>query len=291
MEHQLWKSIVALLVTLGNKPPSARFDFSDERIVQVFYWAVIHDRPISWASSRKNWPIHLRRQRVPSNSTMSRRLRTAPVRKLLDALEQRVVAPKKPGLFWVIDGKPLVIGGASHDRQAGFGRAVRGKARGYKIHAIVGREGIAAWRVAPMNMDERVMAARLVRSTTIQGYLVADSNYDSNPLHDVCDQLDELQLITPRRFGKSHGLGHHYHSPSRLRSIERTENPFPEFANQLLHDRDLIERSYGNLVNWGGGLTTLPPWVRTHRRVHRWAQAKLVLSTLRHPPDIKTCVA
>ena len=146
MEHQLWKSIVALLATLGNKPPSARFDFSDERIVQVFYWAVIHDRPISWACSRKNWPIHLRRQRVPSNSTMSRRLRTAPVRKLLDALEQRVVAPKKPGLFWVIDGKPLVIGGASHDRQAGFGRAVRGKARGYKIHAIVGREGIAAWR-------------------------------------------------------------------------------------------------------------------------------------------------
>jgi hypothetical protein len=291
MEHQLWKSIVAVLVTLDKKPMSTHFDYSDERIVQIYYWAAIHDRPTTWACRRGNWPVHLRRRPLPSDSTMSNRLRSPSVVALLAALERRVIAPKEPGLFWVIDGKPLTIGGCSKDRQAGYGRAAAGKAKGYKLHAIIGAAGIAAWRIAPMNKDERVMAARLLRSMPIQGYLIADSNYDSNPLHELCDQLGELQLITRRRYGSDHGLGHHRHSPSRLRSIERTENPFPAFANQLLRDRSTIEREFGNLVNWGGGLTTLPAWVRTHHRVHRWVQAKLVLVALKRSSESTTCAA
>jgi hypothetical protein len=50
---------------------------------------------------------------------------------------------------------------------------------------------------------------------------------------------------------------------------------------QLLQDRAAIERYFGNATNWGGGLTHLPAWVRTHRRVHRWVQAKLTLSQLK----------
>src|SRR5690242_7848308 len=110
---------------------------------------------------------------------MSRRLRRPPVRALLAALEERVVRPTAPGLYWMVDGKPLPVGGCSKDRQAGYGRAAGGKAKGYKVHAIVGGGGaVAAWRLAPMNKDERVMAARLLRGRpAIQGYLVADSNY------------------------------------------------------------------------------------------------------------------
>jgi len=111
MEHQLWKSIVALLLELDKGPFSPWADFSDVAIVRVWYWAVIHDRPVSWACQRRNWPVALRRQLLPSNSTMSRRLRSASVRKLLAAIEHRVVRPQKPGLFWMIDGKPLPIGG------------------------------------------------------------------------------------------------------------------------------------------------------------------------------------
>src|SRR4029450_8913452 len=66
MEHQLWKDIVAVLATLDKRRMTTDFDFSDERIVQVFYWAVIHDRPTSWACRRGNWPPHLRRPRLPS---------------------------------------------------------------------------------------------------------------------------------------------------------------------------------------------------------------------------------
>jgi len=149
MEYQLWLAIVTVLASLDKIRKSTRFHFSDEDIVKVYYWSVIHDRPVSWACQSKNWPLHKRRQPLPSESTMSRRLKNKPVQALLKALEQRVVAPQQPGLFWIIDGKPLPISGCSKDRQAGYGRAANCKAKGYKIHAILDTEGsIAAWRVA-----------------------------------------------------------------------------------------------------------------------------------------------
>ena len=292
MEHQLWKAIVAVLTELGNPRKSTSFDFSDEDIVKVYYWSVIHDRSVAWACRQKHWPIHLRKRPLPSPTTMSRRLRSGTVVGLLDALERRVLAPTGSNLFWMIDGKPLPIGGCSKDQQAGYGRAAACHAKGYKLHAIIGSDGsIASWRVAPMNKDERVMAERMLRVAPIQGYVVADSNYDSNRLHDVCDHRDQLQLVTRRRYGPGHGTGHRRQTPGRLRSIELTENPNPTFADQLLRDRGEIERRFAQLTNWGGGLTCLPAWVRTHRRVRRWVQAKLVLTALKRSDTARTCAA
>jgi hypothetical protein len=61
MERQLWKAILAVLATLDMAPGQARFDFSDLRIVEVYYWSVINDRPTSWACQRKHWPPQLRK--------------------------------------------------------------------------------------------------------------------------------------------------------------------------------------------------------------------------------------
>lgn len=292
MEYQLWVSIVAILLTLDKTPKPTHYDFSDVDIVKVYYWSVLHDRPVRWACEARNWPLHQRRAPLPSEATMSRRLRKPSVVALLNTLEKRVVAPKQPGLFWIIDGKPMTIGGCSKDRQAGYGRAANCMAKGYKIHAILDTEGsIADWRVAPMNKDERVMAERMLRTAPIQGYLVADSNYDSNNLHRVCDQRDQLQLVTLRRYGPSHGTGHRKQTRGRLRSMQLTENPAPAFARQMLHDREFIECRFAHWTNWGGGLTCLPAWVRTHRRVHRWVQAKLVVNALKRTERIRTYAA
>jgi hypothetical protein len=294
MEHQLWKAIVAVLLALDNPRTPARFDFTDEDIVKVFYWSVIWDRPTSWACLRVNWPIHLRKRPLPSPATMSRRLRSPSVVGLLGALERRVIAPQGPGLFWMIDGKPLPIGGCSKDRQAGYGKAAGAKAKGYKLHALVGSDGaVAQWRVAPMNKDERVMAERLLKAAPpeVVGYVLADANYDSNPLHRLCDARGDLQLVTPRRYGPGKGTGHRKQTAGRLRSMALTEGPFPAFGGQLLKDRAEVERRFGNLTNWGGGLSGLPSWVRTHRRVRRWVQAKLVLTKLKGDAEITTCAA
>jgi hypothetical protein len=204
------------------------------------------------------------------------------VRQLLEAIERHATAPEQPGVFWKIDGKPLPISGCSKDRQAGYGKAAGGKAKGYKFHAIIGAHSrIAAWRIAPMNKDERVMAQRMFKTVAVQGYVVADSNYDSNKLHATCDSRDSLQLVTPRRYGPGKGTGHRRQAPGRLRSIALVENPNADFGAGLLKDRSDIERDFGNLTNWGGGLNGLPAWVRTHRRVHRWVQAKLTLTAIR----------
>lgn len=294
MEHHLWKAIVAVLLTLDQTPKTTAFDFSDADIVRVYYWSAVCDRPTSWACRKEHWPIHLRKRPLPSAATMSRRLRSPSVVALLDALERRVVAPRGPGLFWMIDGKPLPVGGCSKDRQAGYGRAAGGKAKGYKLHALVAPDGaVAAWRVAPMNKDERAMARRLVRAAPpeVVGYLTADANYDSNPLHAACAARGELQLVTPRRYGPGRGTGRRKQTAGRLRSIALTEGPFPAFAEGLLKGRAEIERRFGNLTNWGGGLACLPPWVRTHRRVRRWVQAKLVLTKLKGDAIPRTCAA
>jgi hypothetical protein len=294
MEHQLFKAIVAVLAALDKRRTPARFDFTDEDVVKIYYWSVICDRPTSWACRKESWPLHLRRRPLPSPATMSRRLRSPSVRALLDALQRRVTAPRTPGLLWMIDGKPLPIGGCSKDRQAGYGRAAGGKAKGYKLHALVGSDGsLAAWRVAPMNTDERVMARRLLAAAPpeVVGYVAADANYDSNKLHQACDDRGELQLVTPRRYGPGNGTGHRQQAAGRLRSIALTEGPFAAFARRLLADRAEIERQFGNLVNWGGGLTCLPAWVRTHRRVRLWVQAKLVLARLKRHPRLTTCAA
>ena len=288
MEHQLWEAIVKWLERLGKRR-RARETYSDATILKVFFWSVIHDRSIDWACHPKNWPAHERRWDKPSPSRMSRRLRSPSVRQLLEQLEEQILRPQhKHRLVWSIDGKPLVIGGCSKDRQAGYGRAAGGKAKGYKLHAIYGSDNsIAAWRLAPMNKDERVMAARLLKVAPVQGYVLADSNYDSNPLHALCETRGNLQLVTPRRYGPHRGHGHRPQTAGRMRSKEILENPSPWFGRDLFQMRTRIERSFGNLTNWGGGLTHLPPWARTHRRVHRWVQAKLLLSRLRQKPKTK----
>ena len=45
----------------------------------------------------------------------------------------------------------------------------------------------------------------------------------------------------------------------------------------LLQPRDQVERIFSALSCFGGGLTTIPPWVRRLDRVSRWVAAKIAI--------------
>jgi hypothetical protein len=98
MEHQLWDAILAVLGKIDKPRQAANVVYTDEQIVKVWMWAVLHDRPVCWASEPANWPLHERRWKKPSSSRMSRRLRAAGVQSLLRQVEQHVLTPRGQSL-------------------------------------------------------------------------------------------------------------------------------------------------------------------------------------------------
>ena len=150
MEDELWVKLYQMVRQLGKnrRPPKAQF--TDAQIALTYLWAVLHDRPICWASQRRSWPIYWRRMHLPSPSTMTRRLRTPGVEELLQRVEGTLIHHELPSLPRWIDAKPMPIGGNTQDAQAGYGRAASCMAKGYKLYAIADwRQGFIARRAKP----------------------------------------------------------------------------------------------------------------------------------------------
>ena len=134
MECELFQFAKEALGALAQ-PRRSRNTFSDRLIVLVYYWSVINDRPVSWACVADRWPGTIRPRRLPSQSRMSRRLRTKSVQDLMNWLEERVMrSGRRAPLACAVDGKALGIGAHSHDRHAQWGRGTGGWANGYKLH-------------------------------------------------------------------------------------------------------------------------------------------------------------
>jgi len=276
MESELWPTVYQVATDAGKGRRAKRVQHPDVVIVLTYLWAVLHDRPVSWACRRQNWPPAARRTPRPSASTMSRRLRRASVKALLREIERRLRA--RFGRSWCkwIDAKPLPVGGSSRDRHARVGRGNRGMAKGYKLYVICDAHGAPdAWEVLPMNVSEKRVARHLVRHAEGEAYLVGDAQYDSSPLYDAAARQG-FRLVAPRQ--QQGGLGHHYQSPHRLDAMALLARPF---GQALMHQRDDIERFFGTLTNFGGGLAPLPNWVRTLPRVRLWVQGKIIFNMVR----------
>ena len=276
MEREVWVEIL-LQMRGRSKPLSRRFHFSTAQIVEVLLWAALHDRPIYWATRAAHWPTEFRPVRLPTPSTMTRRLRSRPVRDWLARLERHCRGPLRRCLVSIVDGKALPIANHSRDPDAGYGRGAGGKAKGYKMHVMTSRNReLIAWTVRAMQHDEAKVAAELLRQRRVSGYLLADRNYDRNALYAAC-RLRGVQLLAPRRYGPGRKLGHIRHDPARVYSIQQIENSLTGFAPKLLQERQQIERWFGNFSGSSYGLTHLPPWARTLPRVVRWITAKLIV--------------
>ena len=60
--------------------------YSDALIVLIHFLAVIRDRSMRWAHSKRNWPLWMRRLESPSYSQLMRRLKTQAVKRLIAEL-------------------------------------------------------------------------------------------------------------------------------------------------------------------------------------------------------------
>ena len=147
-------------------------------------------------------------------------------------------------------------------RRAGFTRAV----------LVVRRDTEARFR--------RFAAQRVIQETPLgEGYLLADVNYETNPLYDQAATIGRV-MVTPRRFRNAKGLGQsRTHSRHRIAMIQRMKDPSP-FVRDLLANRREVETRLANLTNFGGGLTHVPPWVRG-RRVAPYVTAKICIRLAR----------
>jgi hypothetical protein len=283
MERELWNLLYTMATKLGS--PWGRWKYSASDIVVVYLWSVLHDRPMSWGVSKANWPEDLRPRQLPSQATLSRRMRRDDVQQLMTAIEDAWlgVVGTALKLIRMIDGKPLSVSGVSKDADAAYGRGAGGMQNGYKFYAVGATGPLPlAWALAPMNVSEKTMARQLIPSLPGGGYLLGDPEYDCNALYDLAHAANH-QLLAPKR-QKQHGLGHRRQSPYRLRSIELMSTTF---GKRLYRFRRQIERDFGNLTSFGGGLTCLPPWVRRFPRVRNWLHAKLLINAarwfLKHP--------
>ena len=286
MERELWLLLYDISTKLDK--PWGRWKYSTAEIVVVYFWCALHDRPMVWGVDKINWPDDLCPRRLPPQSTFSRRMRRADAKQLMTEIEQTWLALAGVGqmLIRMIDGKPLGVSGVSKDQDAGYGRGAGGMQKGYKLYAVWGTGPLPlAWRLAPMNHSEKTMARTLIPMLPGGGYLLGDAEYDCNALYDLAHDNGH-QLLAPKR-QKHRGLGHRRQSPYRLRSIELMKHPF---GKSLFRFRRQIERDFGNLVSFGGGLICLPAWVRRFPRVCNWVQAKLLINAarwFRNHPEVK----
>jgi hypothetical protein len=279
MECELWPRLYALVIEIGKTRRRTGVRYSDILIVLVFFWACLHDRPQVWACQVRNWrSTTLRPLRIPSSSTISRRLRSLSIQSFLEALEERVRNDASPEWVKFIDGKPLPVSSCSKDPDARVGRVVKGFAKGYKLHAIWGHRALPdVWTIRPLNENESPIARQLIPHIRGTGYLLGDAQYDVNVLHDLAIAHGH-QLVAPRNQRKAQHPKSMSDNAHRRHAIEMLERPF---GQALIKQRNDIERAFGTATCFGGGLAPLPAWVRRLHRVHRWVCAKLVLNALR----------
>jgi len=282
MERELWKHIIAALKRLP-RTRSRNAVYTDSEVLAVLLWAVLHDRPISWACARRHWPPQAWRRRLPDQSTMSRRMRTDATRDQLALVLTHVQASLPHGRLLFTDGKAFSVSDFTSDPDAANGRGTGHMARGYRLHVVIDDAGrVLGWDALPMNKAEMECTRHLVEqmpSPRKARTIVADAGYDSNRLHDAAARRG-LRLIAPRRKPGT-GLGNKPHHRARLQSIALTEQRGGWMWPMLRRHRWCVERFFAGLVSSGVGAAHLPPWVRRLHRVKLWLSAKLIINAAR----------
>ena len=273
MDSHEWKIVYQMVRRVDRRIPryGRRPTYSDVLIVAMYLWSVAHDRPLCWACVRANYSSCFRPRRLPSVSQFCKRINTERCDQILQAVHEQLGHLEWMSEVSYVDGRAFPVGASSKDSDARVGRAPKGFARGYKLHVWATEDGrIPVWSVMPLSVNEKPVAHELLRYQIADGLVLADGEYDSRALYDQVD-ADGGQFLCP--LPANAGKGHVVQSAARNRAAEAWRG----IAGYVYRRRWSVERILANISGFGGGLTGLPPWVRTLPRVRRWVGAKLII--------------
>jgi hypothetical protein len=290
IDRQIWTRVIQAIRRAAKAVGriGRKCVYRDGLIAAMYLWCVWHDRPLCWACDRLHYNTLFRPRKLPSVSQFTRRVKTPSIRRVLRRVHDELAVVQRATPLSYLDAKPLVVGGASKDKQARRGRGVGSFAKGYKLHALVSQDGrIPLWSVCPLNVAEHVVARELcpgLPATPPDALILADSGYDAAPLHKALLALSPSapRLLTPLRAQTRVKNGVHH--PVTLRQMGESRrqvvaawNDHPHLAAFVLKSRIAVENTFSALSCVAGGLGPLPAWVRTLERVTRWVGAKIIL--------------
>lgn len=280
MDRELWNTVLWTLKRVARKLPRIpRLVYPDWLIVAMYLWAVAHDRCQSSACDQSHYGALFRPRKLPSVSQFNRRISGERCRQLLQLVHQQLAGSLTATALSYLDGKPLVVGGASKDPDARRGHVMGGSAKGYKLHAWVSEDRrIPLWSLTPLNVHESHVAVELLQHgppLSQRSLILADGNYDDHHLHRAVAAAGGRLIARPR------GLAAH---PATLRQMGQARREHVRcwrdrapLMRMLLAQRCHAELAFAHLCGGIGGLRPLPPWVRKLPRVCRWVGAKIIL--------------
>jgi hypothetical protein len=266
-------------------PRLKRAQYGDFLITCLYFWAVLHDRPMTWATDRSHYNRTFRpRGRIPSVSQLNRRVASDRFQRILQRVHERLAGDNRcKGL--VLDGHALPVNAVSQDRDARVGHIAGGVAnggmgKGYRLHAVVTGDGnIPAFSVMPLNTHELPVARRMLAALRLDlgGVLIfADGNYDAHVLHKDVARRGAFLITHPRGRAK-HPVTRRQMGRSRRLLIDLWDN-CPKLMHRVYQHREQIERRFGGNLSCTPGLPGgLPKFVRGLPRVRRFVGAKICL--------------
>jgi hypothetical protein len=273
---------VALRAACRLVPALPRVEYSDYLVLRLYFWAIAHDRPMTWTLDRSHYTRFFRPRKFPSISQLNRRIASDRFQRLLQHVHESLSQCDTTLLDTLyIDGKPLNVSVVSGDRDA----RPNNIGRGYKLHAIVdARRRIPVFCVMPLNLHELHAARAMLEHLPLTpGTLVmADGNYDAHYLHKLVHARGGFLITKPRRGGarkranRGHAVTRRQMGPARRHLIDLWEQ-HPRLMRRVYRERQRIERVFGHLTCTPGLLGPLPGFVRGLARVRRWVGAKICL--------------
>jgi Transposase DDE domain len=290
MDREIWRTLRTSVkrICRSYKTGRRKPQFSHAHILLMYFWCVWQNRCLNWACDPTHYGGLFRPRELPSISQFRRRVADDVFQSLLQLIHQDLAREGVSCPVKYLDAKPLLVSPVSKDVDARNGHITGGFAKGYKLHAMIGENRrIIIWSVMPLNVAEQSIAlelSMLLKPAAAPGLILADSNYDSAPLHKSLALSDHL-LLTPLKAQQRVKDGVHHPVTLRQMGPQRREalevwKKHPDLAKYMLKGRNNIEGVF-SVMSLALNAGSPPPWVRRLSRVRRWAGAMIILHNAR----------